>query len=175
MKKWPTCWASPGRPCRAGWRASSSTRANTWNGAPHEPSFRAEAGTAPARSGAFPHRRARRRVRPLPGPPSGDGEAGRGLPPLRLPGDTGRRFPAALDAPGRVSSLYAQEVRGDVARPGGIRLDGNAGPERFFAVCDRGYDAVERAVREIGPSVRQKNALPDVQGPQASLLIEKKP
>jgi len=39
MKKWPTYWASPGRPCRASWRASSSTRANTWNGAPHEPSF----------------------------------------------------------------------------------------------------------------------------------------
>jgi len=81
----------------------------------------------------------------------------------------------SVDAAGQVSRLYAQEVRGDVALPGGIRLDGNAGPERFFAVCDRGYDAVERAAREIGPSVRQKNALPDVQGPQASLLIEKKP
>jgi hypothetical protein len=81
----------------------------------------------------------------------------------------------SVDAAGQVSRLYAQDVRGDVALPGGIRLDGNAGPERFFAVCDREYDAIERAVRGMGPSVRQKNALPDVQGRQASLLIEKKP
>jgi hypothetical protein len=81
----------------------------------------------------------------------------------------------SVDAAGQVSRLYSQEVRDDVALPGGIRLDGNAGPERFFAVCDPEYDAIERAARGMGPSVRQKNALPDVQGPQASLLIEKKP
>ena len=80
----------------------------------------------------------------------------------------------SVDAAGQVSKLYAQEVSGDVALPGGIRLDGRAGPERFFAVCSPGYDVVEQAARRIGPSVRQKNALPDVRGPQASLLIEKK-
>ncbi|OLD36127.1 MAG: hypothetical protein AUI19_01545 [Myxococcales bacterium 13_1_40CM_2_68_15] len=81
----------------------------------------------------------------------------------------------SVDAAGEVSKLYAQEVRDDVTLPGGVRLDGSAGPERFFAVCDPGYDDVERAARRIAPSVRQKNALPDVQGPQASLLIEKIP
>ena len=54
-------------------------------------------------------------------------------------------------------------------------VDPVTNPERFFAVCNPGSDAVEQAARRIGPSVRQKNALPDVQGPQASLLIEKKP
>jgi hypothetical protein len=81
----------------------------------------------------------------------------------------------SIDATGLVSRLYAQEVRGDVTLPGGIRLDGKAGPERFFAVCDPGgYDAVEQAARGVGGEVRQKRALPGVQGPQASLLLEKK-
>jgi hypothetical protein len=82
----------------------------------------------------------------------------------------------SVDAKGEVSRLYAQEVRGDVALPGGVTLDGKAGPERFFAVCDPGgYDAVEQAARRIGTAVRQNRALPGVQGPQASLLIEKTP
>jgi len=81
----------------------------------------------------------------------------------------------SVDAAGQVSKLYAQEVRGDVTLPGGIRLDGNAGPERFFAVCGSVYNVVDQAARRIGPGVRQKNALPDVQEPQASVLIEKRP
>jgi hypothetical protein len=82
----------------------------------------------------------------------------------------------SVDAAGQVSRLYAQEVRGDIALPGGIHLDGKAGPERFFAVCNpAGYDAVEQAARRIGGEVRQNRALPGVQGPQTSLLIEKTP
>jgi anti-sigma factor RsiW len=82
----------------------------------------------------------------------------------------------SVDATGQVSKLYAQEVRGDVTLPGGVRLDGKAGPERFFAACDPGgSDAVEQAARRVGQEIRQNRALPGVQGPQASLLIEKKP
>jgi anti-sigma factor RsiW len=82
----------------------------------------------------------------------------------------------SVDAGGQVSKLYAQEVRGDVTLPGGVRLDGKPGPERFFAVCTPGgYDAAEQAARRVGAEVRQKRELPGVQGPQASLLIEKKP
>jgi hypothetical protein len=57
-----------------------------------------------------------------------------------------------------------------------VRLDGKPGPERFFAVCaPGGYDFVEQAARRVGAEVRQKRELPGVQGPQTSLLIEKKP
>ena len=81
----------------------------------------------------------------------------------------------SVDSAGQVSKLYAQEIRGEIALPGGVRLDGKEGPERFFAACDAaGYDAVEQAARRLGPDVRQKHALPGVQGPQASLLVEKK-
>jgi len=81
----------------------------------------------------------------------------------------------SVDGAGQVSKLYAQEVRGDVTLPGGVRLDGKAGPERFFAVCaPGGYDAVEQAARGVGEEIRQKRELPGVQGPQASLLLEKK-
>ena len=82
----------------------------------------------------------------------------------------------SVDSTGQVSKLYAQEVRGDVALPGGVRLDGKGGPERFFAVCGSGgYDAVEQAARRLGSDVRQKRARPGVQGPQTSRLLEKKP
>lgn len=82
----------------------------------------------------------------------------------------------SVDAAGQVSKLYEQEVSGDSQLPGGIHLDGKGGPERFFAVCTgrSGYDAVEQAARRVG-DVRQNRALPGVQGPQASLLIEKTP
>ena len=81
----------------------------------------------------------------------------------------------SVDGTGQVSKLYAQEVRGEVTLPGGVRLDGKSGPERFFAVCGSGgYGAVEQAAHRIGTAVRQKRALPGVQGPQTSLLIEKK-
>jgi hypothetical protein len=79
----------------------------------------------------------------------------------------------SVDAGGQVSKLYSQEVRGDATLPGGVKLDGRAGPERFFAVCAASPDAVERAAGKIGAAVRQIRALPDVEGPQVSLLIEK--
>jgi hypothetical protein len=81
----------------------------------------------------------------------------------------------SVDADGQVSRLYLQEVRGDTALPGGVNLDGKRGPERFFAVCGGAgdYDAIEQAARRIGGAVRQKRALPGVQGPQTSLLVEK--
>jgi len=80
----------------------------------------------------------------------------------------------SVDAEGQVSKLYAQEVRGDVALPGGVRLDGKRGPERFFAACSpAGYAAVAEAARTLQGNIRQKSALPGVEGPQASLLIEK--
>lgn len=82
----------------------------------------------------------------------------------------------SVDAGGQVSKLYAQEMRGDVTLPGGVRLDGKVGPERFFAVCgSAGYDAVEQAARRLGGEIRQKRQLPGVPGAQASLLVEKKP
>jgi hypothetical protein len=82
----------------------------------------------------------------------------------------------SVDAGGQVSKLYAQEMRGDVTLPGGVRLDGKPGPERFFAVCGTaGYEAVEQAARHVGGEIRQKRQLPGVPGAQASLLVEKKP
>jgi hypothetical protein len=85
-------------------------------------------------------------------------------------------FLVSVDATGQVSKLYAQEVRGDVTLPGGVRLDGKQGPERFFAACAAGgYEQVEQAARRVGEGIRQKRELSGVQGPQASLLIEKKP
>ena len=80
----------------------------------------------------------------------------------------------SVDESGQVSKLYAQEVHGDVALPGGIRLDGKTGLERFFAVCNpAGYDRISEAARALRGEIRQKSALPGVQGAQASLLIEK--
>ena len=106
-----------------------------------------------------------------------DGEAVPASVSLRFRVRTERPCTLALvsvDATGQVSKLYAQEVRGDVTLPGGVRLDGKAGPERFFAVCaSAGYDAVEQAARRVGEEIRQKRELPGVQGPQASLLVEK--
>jgi hypothetical protein len=81
----------------------------------------------------------------------------------------------SVDDSGLVSKLYSREVRGDITLPGGIQLDGKPGRERFFAVCADDPGAVEQAARNIGSEVRTILALPGVQGPQASLLIEKRP
>jgi len=81
----------------------------------------------------------------------------------------------SVDASGQVSRLYNQEIEGDLTLPGGVRLDGKAGPERFFAVCGPGYAQVEEGARQVGDSVRQIRVLPGVDAPQTSLLIEKKP
>jgi len=81
----------------------------------------------------------------------------------------------SVDDSGQVSKLISREVRGDSTLPGGVQLDGKPGLERFFAVCADDPGVVERAARDIGAEVRKIPALPRVQGPQASLLIEKRP
>ena len=81
----------------------------------------------------------------------------------------------SVDGGGQVSKLYAREVQGDVTLPGGVKLDGKPGPERFFAVCSADAQAVERAARQIGARVRETRELAGRFGPQASLLIEKSP
>jgi hypothetical protein len=81
----------------------------------------------------------------------------------------------SVDGSGQVSRLYTQKIQGDLTLPGGVRLDGKAGPERFFAVCGPGYAEVEQGARQVGDAVRQIRVLPGVDAPQTSLLIEKKP
>lgn len=81
----------------------------------------------------------------------------------------------SVDGSGQVSKLYTQKVQGDLTLPGGVRLDGKAGPERFFAVCGPGYAQVEEGARQVGDAVRQIRVLPGVDAPQTSLLIEKTP
>ena len=95
----------------------------------------------------------------------------------------------SVDAAGAVSRLYpprgdaGAEIRGQVTAPGGVRLDGKAGPERFFAVCapeDVGYLRVEQAARAVAgggaESVRKTGALPGLpdDAAQSSVLVEKK-
>jgi anti-sigma factor RsiW len=81
----------------------------------------------------------------------------------------------SVDDSGQISKLYSREVRGEITLPGGVQLDGKPGRERFFAVCTDDPGAVEQAARRIGSEVGKIVALPGVQGPQASLLIEKRP
>jgi hypothetical protein len=81
----------------------------------------------------------------------------------------------SVDGAGEVSKLYSREVRGEVTLPGGVQLDGKAGVERFFAVCGADSSAVEQAAHGIGASASRMSSVPGIQGPQASLLIEKKP
>ena len=82
----------------------------------------------------------------------------------------------SVDGRGEVSRLYSQDVKGDVTLPGGVRLDGRAGPERFFAVCGASYENVVKAARSLDPDrLRHAAALPDVSSPQSSILLEKKP
>jgi hypothetical protein len=81
----------------------------------------------------------------------------------------------SVDGAGTVSRLYSREVRGELTLPGGVQLDGKAGPERFFAVCADDPGAVEQAAHRIGASASRMSAVPGIQGPQVSLLIEKKP
>lgn len=95
----------------------------------------------------------------------------------------------SIDSDGGVSRLYppqgdtGAEIRGQVTAPGGVRLDGKAGPERFFAVCapgNLGYHPIEEAARAVAgggaESVRKTGALPGLPGDaaQSSVLVEKK-
>jgi hypothetical protein len=98
-------------------------------------------------------------------------------------------FVVSVDGSGQVSRLYpaageqGARLEHGGPLPGGARLDGRAGPERIFAVCDGEgltYTALERAVQ--GAVARGESAvrsigvipgLPDGTA-QTSVLIEKK-
>lgn len=110
--------------------------------------------------------------------PVAEGQSVPAATALRFRVRTGRACALTLlsvDGGGEVSKLYSREVQGDVTLPGGVKLDGKPGPERFFAVCSPDAQAVERAARQIGVRVRETRELPGRFGPQASLLIEKSP
>ena len=99
----------------------------------------------------------------------------------------------STDSAGQVSVVYppagpiGAAVPGGrpLALPGGALLDGQSGPERFFAVCaPQGVSvdnaAVERAARSVGPGearVRAAQRLPGIpaEALQATLLVEKRP
>lgn len=99
----------------------------------------------------------------------------------------------SADAAGHVSRIYPPsgedgakvQAGGPVVVPGGAMLDGQGGPERFFAICGCGdepihYRDVQRAAASIGPgeaSVRSARALPHLPDDalQATVLLEKRP
>ncbi len=96
----------------------------------------------------------------------------------------------SVDAAGQVSRLFPAQGDGghDLAKtsvlPGGAVLDGQAGPERFLAVCtpvEVPYARVEAAARTAmagGPaSVRSVRSVPGLPAgtTQDSILLEKKP
>lgn len=102
---------------------------------------------------------------------------------------TCRLWLLSVDGSGTVSRLYPPkgaegvEIRGQTTTPGGVRLDGKAGPERFYAVCAKqilGYDRVEQAAREVAAggavAVRKTEVLPGLPGDtaQSSVLVEKR-
>jgi hypothetical protein len=101
-----------------------------------------------------------------------------------------RLWVLSVDATGQVSRIFPSEGEGgvEVVRttelPGGAVLDGQAGPERFLALCAPGpipYAQVEGAVRSavsIGPdAVRTLRTIPGLPAGtvQDSVLLEKKP
>jgi len=101
-----------------------------------------------------------------------------------------RLWVLSVDATGQVSRIFPTEGEGgvEVVRttelPGGAVLDGQAGPERFLALCAPGpvaYEQVASAVRaavSAGPdSVRNLRIIPGLPAGtvQDSVLLEKKP
>jgi len=101
-----------------------------------------------------------------------------------------RLWVLSVDAAGQVSRIFPAEGEGgvEVVRttelPGGAVLDGQAGPERFLALCAPGpvpYARVEGAVRAAvtsGPeAVRRLRTIPGLPAGtvQDSVLLEKKP
>jgi hypothetical protein len=101
-----------------------------------------------------------------------------------------RLWVLSVDAAGQVSRIFPAEGEGgvEVVRttelPGGAVLDGQAGPERFLALCAPGpvpYARVAGAVRaavSAGPdSVRNLRTIPGLPAGtvQDSVLLEKKP
>lgn len=96
----------------------------------------------------------------------------------------------SVDAKGRISRLHPppgappeRRTAGNV--PGGARLDGEAGPERVFAVCAAGpwlgWDEVKAAAADVASGgaerVRSARSLGGrlTHASQASVLLEKRP
>jgi hypothetical protein len=125
-----------------------------------------------------------------------DGEivpAGAGLRFEVRPARSCRLWIVSADARGQVSRIFpaagpdgvAVAAGGPVVLKGGAVLDGQPGPERFFAVCGCGDDPiyfadVERAARVVGRGeerVRAARQLPGLPADtlQATLLVEKRP
>jgi hypothetical protein len=101
-----------------------------------------------------------------------------------------RLWVVSVDAGGQVSRLYptagdaGAELPSGGVLPGGAVLDGQAGPERVFAVCTGAplhFAAVEAAARAAAGggsgAVREAGALAGLPGDalQASVLLEKGP
>jgi len=91
-------------------------------------------------------------------------------------GEVSRLFPAAGDAPATVT--------GGTTLPGGAALDGQAGPERLYAICSPEpipFDRVERALRSTlaadDGALRRGASLPGLPAgaAQATMLVEKVP
>lgn len=117
----------------------------------------------------------------------------------RVPADAALRFSlrtavpcqlwlASVDAAGQVSQLYPAKGGAPAALgqsgplPGGAVLDGQAGPERLYAVCTPrplGWDAVAARILTVAgggvDGVRRAGPLRDLpdEAAQATLLLEK--
>lgn len=125
--------------------------------------------------------------------PARDGEAVPASASVRFkvrPSRPCRLWLLSVDAGGQVSRIFPAEGEGgvEVVRttelPGGAVLDGQAGPERFLALCAPGpvpYARVEGAVRAAvtaGPEgVRSLRTIPGLPAGtvQDSILLEKTP
>jgi hypothetical protein len=125
--------------------------------------------------------------------PARDGEVVSAAASVRFkvrPARPCRLWVLSVDAAGQVSRIFPTEGEGgvEVVRttelPGGAVLDGQAGPERFLAICAPGpvpYERVAGAVRAAvaaGPdSVRNLGTIPGLPAGtvQDSVLLEKKP
>jgi hypothetical protein len=91
-------------------------------------------------------------------------------------GEVSRLFPARGDAPAAVT--------GGTTLPGGVALDGLAGPERLYAICSEvpiPLDQAERSVRGavvgVADALRLGPSLPGLPAgaTQATMLVEKVP
>jgi hypothetical protein len=90
----------------------------------------------------------------------------------------------SVDQHGVVSRLFpaegdAQRVSGETTLPGGAQLDGQAGPERLFAVCTEAplsWAELQRAATlpSSADAVRATSNL-SLDGRQSSVLLEKSP
>jgi hypothetical protein len=96
----------------------------------------------------------------------------------------------SVDSSGQVSRLFPSEgadgerPAGTAELPGGASLDGQAGPERLYAICSPGglsfndlVQATRRAIPLGDSSVRAAKAIPGLPSGtlQTTLLLEKRP